>query len=250
MPAVCGVLTQTDHDYGSSISTNGVGAPVVHRVPEHVGQVDLDRRRAEPLPAPVVAPKDDAVGGGVEVGRERATERRKEREEALCFPRDGRAPLCALRVRRVVRLVPHQEAQAVREGPQRRLCGVVSFVKVRAPREVEVRQRARVRRMRPRRPHVPHGSDQRRAFRRAQGASDGHKVRRRPVEHLDGLVASMPKARRVETHGEECHRAGKTDARGWKQSPPRQQRGRGAGERDQKQASVGAEVAEERHWEE
>jgi len=60
----------------------------------------------------------------------------------------------------------------------------------------------------------------------------------------------MPKARRVETHGEECHRAGKTDARGWKQSPPRQQRGRGAGERDQKQASLGAEVAEERHWEE
>ena len=51
MPAVCGVLTQTDHDYGSSISTNGVGAPVVHRVPEHVRQVDLDRRRAEPLPA-------------------------------------------------------------------------------------------------------------------------------------------------------------------------------------------------------
>ena len=83
--------------------------PVVARVRTQV-------HAAARLPDPVVAPKDDAVGGGVEVGlkqasptsqetmpwaaplsraakcRERATERRKEREEALCFPRDGCAP--------------------------------------------------------------------------------------------------------------------------------------------------------------
>ena len=71
MPAVCGVLTQTDHDYGSSISTNGVGAPVVHRVPEHVGQVDLDRRRAEPLPALVheLRGGEGEGGGGGRRGR-------------------------------------------------------------------------------------------------------------------------------------------------------------------------------------